>query len=314
MTASRLTRGYLIAFAATLIWSSSGVFIRYLSLQYQLPALVLAFWRDLIIAIALALGLVLFRRSLLRSGYGNGYFFAFYGLVLALFNSLWTLSVTLNGAAAATVMAYSSAAFTAILGWWLLHEALGWGKLGVVTLSMFGCILVAGAFTPEAWQLNPLGILTGLISGLMFAAYSLMGRSASLRGIPPLTSLVYTFAWASFFLLAFNLAADIAGGVPPFSRLLWLQNNVPAWLILLALALGPTLGGFGLYTLSLVDLPASIANLISTLEPIFTALIAYVVLAELLTPVQLLGGALILCSVVLLRILEARRPPAVDIK
>src|SRR5512137_2312305 len=60
-----LTRGYTIAVVGIAIWSTTAILIGYLSEQYHLPPLVLAFWRDLFAAIALALGLLAFRRSLL---------------------------------------------------------------------------------------------------------------------------------------------------------------------------------------------------------------------------------------------------------
>jgi drug/metabolite transporter (DMT)-like permease len=68
------------------------------------------------------------------------------------------------------------------------------------------------------------------------------------------------------------------------------------------LAAGPTLGGYGLYTVSLTRLPASTANLIATLEPAVTAGLAFVFLGERLTGPQFLGGSLILTGVVLLRL------------
>ena len=46
---SKLTKGYLIALVATTFWSTTGVFIRYLTETYHLPPLVLAFWRDLFV-------------------------------------------------------------------------------------------------------------------------------------------------------------------------------------------------------------------------------------------------------------------------
>ena len=60
------------------------------------------------------------------------------------------------------------------------------------------------------------------------------------------------------------------------------------------LAAGPTVVGFGLYNVSLSYLPSSVANLVVTLEPAFTALIAYFVLYERLTWIQLIVGVLIL--------------------
>ncbi len=84
----------------------------------------------------------------------------------------------------------------------------------------------------------------------------------------------------------------------------WLGNALTGWTILFLFAAGPTVLGFGLYNVSLSYLPSSVANLIVTLEPAFTAVIAYVLLGERLTEVQILGSLLILAGVVLLRIYE----------
>jgi len=70
------------------------------------------------------------------------------------------------------------------------------------------------------------------------------------------------------------------------------------------LAVGPTIGGYGLYTVSLTMLPAGTANLIVTLEPAMSAALAFLFLGERLAPLQLVGGGLILAGVVLLRVSE----------
>ena len=89
------------------------------------------------------------------------------------------------------------------------------------------------------------------------------------------------------------------------------QLDVAGWLaggvgVLIVLAIGPTLGGFGLYTISLTYLPASVANLICTLEPVMTAGLAYLFLRERLTGLQLVGGVLVVACVVVLRVSEGR--------
>jgi drug/metabolite transporter (DMT)-like permease len=76
------------------------------------------------------------------------------------------------------------------------------------------------------------------------------------------------------------------------------------WGVLLLLAVGPTIGGYGLYTVSLTMLPAATANLIVTLEPAMTAVLAFIVLGERLATLQLAGGGLILSGVILLRVGE----------
>ena len=303
---SNLTRGYLTALASAATLSTTAIFIRYLTQTYRLPSLVLAFWRDLFVVLTLLLILKFFRPALLRVNRKYLPYLVFYGLMLAIFNSLWTLSVSLNGAAVSTVLAYCSAGFTALLGWWLLKERLDWGKLLAVALSLAGCALVSGALDPSAWRVNLLGIVTGILSGLWYAIYTLMGRSASQRGLNPWTTLVYTFGFAAVFLLLINLLSGghLPGSIIRPADFFWLGKAWAGWGILFLLAAGPTLVGFGLYNVALTRLPSSVTNLIVTTEPVFTAVIAYILLGERLTLVQIGGSVLVLSGVVFLRIYE----------
>lgn len=215
--APHLTRGYAIAVAAAVVLSTTAIFIRHLTVAYAIPVLVLAFWRDAFVVLTLVPVLAAFRPSLLQVARGKLAYLALYGLVLAVFNALWTLSVAKNGAAVATVLVYSSAAFATLL---------------------------AG------------GLLPGAAS-----------RPADL---------------------------------------LWLGRAWSGWALVVALAAGPTVIGFGLYNAALANLPASVANLIVTLEPACTAGIAWLVLGERLTAAQLQGGLMIVAGVVLLRLSEGR--------
>jgi drug/metabolite transporter (DMT)-like permease len=62
--------------------------------------------------------------------------------------------------------------------------------------------------------------------------------------------------------------------------------------------------GFGLYNASMRHLPSSVANLIMTSEPVFTALVAYRLFGERLDGVHLAGSALVLGGVAFLRLSE----------
>jgi drug/metabolite transporter (DMT)-like permease len=73
------------------------------------------------------------------------------------------------------------------------------------------------------------------------------------------------------------------------------------WFILFLLAAGPTLMGYGLYNVALKHLPSSVANLIVTIEPVFTAFTAYFILGERLTGRQILGSLLVMAGVVVIR-------------
>ncbi len=303
---SYLTRGYAISLISAAILSTTAILIRHLTQTYHIPPLVLALWRDGFAALTLLPVLALLRPSLLRLKRQDLFYLIIYGLVLAIFNALWTTSVALAGAAISTVLVYCSTAFTALLGRWFLNERLSWAKLLAVALSLGGCVLVAGAFDPAAWRVNLPGILTGILSGLCYAIYSLMGRSASQRGLNPWTTLLYIFIFATAFLLLFNLLPGelLPGTATCLADVFWLGDALAGWAILFLLAAGPTVIGFGLYITSLAHLPSSVANLIVTLEPVFTAAIAYLLLGERLNGVQIGGSLMILAGVAFLRIYE----------
>ncbi|GJM42912.1 MAG: membrane protein [Ardenticatenaceae bacterium] len=296
-------RGYLVALASSAILSTTAVFIRHLTETYQIPALLLAFWRSFFVLLTLLLVLGLFRPKLLTLPRRQLPYLLGYGFLFAIFNGLWTLSVALNGAAVATVLVYSSAAFTALLARWLLKESLTGAKLVAIGLCMAGCVLVAEALTPEAWATNLMGILTGTVAGLGYAGYSLMGRSAAQRGLNPWTTLLYVFGFAALIFLIANLLPGqlIMGTIGSPADLFWFGADWIGWGVVILLAAGPTVAGFGLYNTSLSLLPASVANLILTTEPVFTAVLAYFLLSEQLTSLQIAGSLLILGGVLVLR-------------
>jgi drug/metabolite transporter (DMT)-like permease len=299
-------RGYAIAAVAALFLSTTAIFIRYLSEAYHLPSMVLALWRDVFVVLALVPALAIAKPGLLRAPKRLLPYLAAYGLVLSIFNALWTLSVALNGAAVATVLIYSSCAFTAILGRIFFKERLGGAKLAAVVLSLAGCALVAGILDLGSWHGDAIGVTVGIVGGLSYAGYSLLGRSAADRGLDPWTTLLYTFGFAALFLFLANLVPDLP--LPGFAQsardILWLGSLWKGWLILFLLAAIPTVGGFGLYNVSLTMLPSSVASLVVSLEPVFTTITAYVLLGERLTGAQLGGAAMILGGVVVLRAFE----------
>jgi drug/metabolite transporter (DMT)-like permease len=299
---SHLTRGYLIALAGTAIWSTTAVFISYLTTNYALPPLALAFWRDLFVGIGLAAALAIVNSRLLHPGRSNWRFLLTYGFVLSIFNALWTVAVALDGAAVATVLVYNSPAFTALLAWRFFGERLSPAIILAILLSMAGCLLVAGAYDLAVWRVNPLGIAAGLLSGLAFAVYSILGRAAADRNMPPWSTLLYTFLLASGFLLLYQVIPALIPAAGTSLDLLALGDSIGGWAVLAALAWGPTVGGYGLYAVSLRYLPVSVANLIATLEPTMTAALAYLLLGETLTLPQVAGAVLVLLGVVILRV------------
>ncbi len=304
--------GYLIGLTATVLLSFTGILISYLNRTYHLPSLVLAFWRDLFVVTGLVVAFSLFRRERFKLDRSHWSFFLLYGLCLSLFNSMWSFSVQFNGAAIATVLAFSSPAMTAVLAHFILREEITRVKLLSIFLSLAGIVLVSDAADPAAWKVNAAGIIFGLLTGFTFACYNMLGKTSSNKAIDPWTTMLYGFSSAVVFLFAFNILMNALGGQAPLGNFLWLGSSMGGWAVLFLLGIGPTIGGFGLYLVSLGYLPATVANLIGALEPAFTTLWAYLLFHEQLTAVQIFGSLLVFGSVILLRFGEERKPePAV---
>ena len=291
VTKPSMTRGYAIALTATTLWASTGIFTSYLLTNYAIAPLTLACWRGIIVSSVLAAILAAVRPSLLRIRRQDIFFFAAYGFFgVAMFNALWIYSVSLSGAAVATVLVYTGPAFVTIAAHWLFREPITRFKISAIALSLAGCILVTRAYDLTLLRLNPLGVLCGVGIGVGFAFYSIFGKLSAPRH-SPWTATVYSFGFAAFFLLLTQRPTQLVS-----------MGNAPlGWLTLFVLGAGPTLSGYALYTASMRYLPVSVASLIATLEPVITAIMAFFLLGERLSAVQLVGALLILLGVLTLR-------------
>lgn len=292
-----------------MVFSTTAIFIRHLTETYRLPAGVLSFWRSALLVVSLAAVLAVMRPRLLRARRGDLGFLAGMGLVLAIFNLLWTTSVARCGASLATVLVYTSGAFTALLGFLLLRERLGRWGLVAMGMCLAGCTLVSGALEGGPAHGDVAGVTMGLASGALYALYTVLGRAGAHRAIDPWTMVLYAFAANALAqLLLLVLGPRLFPSAPGLQDLLRIGPSAAGWAAIFGLAAGPTLLGFGLFNVSLRHLPSGEANLVLTLEPAATAAIAYPLLGERMTPAELLGSAVILGGVVLLHVKERGTP------
>lgn len=284
-------RGYVMLLTSTLVLSTTGVLIRFLLDTYHIPTLALAFWRVLFVALAMGGALLVFRRDLLRVERRHVPLFALYGAFgVGLHQLVWIASVQNNGVGVATVLVYVQPAIVALISWRFLGESLDRVKVFALVLALSGVALVSRAYEFGNVNLNALGILAGMGTGFTWSVYALLGRYTA-RRYSAWTALFYAFAFGALTLLPLQLITQPATTPLPLD----------GWGVLLMLALGPTLGGFALYTLGLSQLPASVATLLGTLEPVGSIVLAYFLFGEVLNGVQVVGAAFILWSVVMLR-------------
>lgn len=152
-----------------------------------------------------------------------------------------------------------------------------------ILLTLYG---VEGGFA----AIGGTGALVAFLNAFLIALYFLVNHQVMRAH----RSVERASAWAMTGALLVILPVSLLTGVtlPPDAR---------SWGLLTGLALSSTVMPVFMYTVGIKRLGASRAAILSTSEPVLTALLAFLLLGELIQPLQLPGGALILMSIVLLR-------------
>ena len=197
-------------------------------------------------------------------------------------------SVKIAGVGIATLGFASFPAFVVLLEW------LGWREMPTgrdlvkVGLIVIGLILVTPQFEFGAQATN--GLLWAVLSGLCFAAVSVGNRLTSVDLSP-----VQVACWQNLTILFCLL---------PFSGAALLVMAPLDWLWIALLGLLCTGLAHGLFVASLGVLKARVASLFFALEPVYGILFAWYLFGEEPTLRMVLGGALIVGALFLVK-----RPP-----
>lgn len=284
---SRLT-GILLVIAATICWSTSGIFINLIIRQSGLSAIGLAFWRDLTTSLLLFLGILVFQPRLLRINKKDlPWLIAMGSISIGIFHMFWNRAVVMIGASLATVVQCNAPIFVTIMAWFMFQEKITARKVIAVILAAAGTILVSGISSVGEWKILPLGLLIALGSAITYGSLSLFGKKLS-GEYNAWTIMFYIFSFGTITLFLFQLGRPDpwpagSGIIPLFS----------------GFVLFSTIVGFGLYTTSLRFLPASVASITATSEIFFASILAYFFLQERMDLWQILGSILIIIGVVL---------------
>ena len=212
------------------------------------------------------------------------------GVALALHFATWVASLSYTSVAASVLLVNTAPLFAVVFSWGALRESVSGAVLAAIAIALLGAGLIArGDWTGEAASLG--GILLALAGAVTLAAYHVIGRG--LREALPLNAYVLG-VWSVA--AATLLALCLAGGVP--------LGGYPArtWLLFLALAVVPTLGGHGLVNRSLRLLPAPTVGLFLLGEPLGASALAGLLLGEVPGPWTLAGGAVVLSALALVLI------------
>jgi drug/metabolite transporter (DMT)-like permease len=193
-----------------------------------------------------------------------------------------------------SLLLYTFPAIVAVAGIALGRDRLDAGRLAALVLASGGLALVlTSAGTGE---LDPLGTALGLAAALVYSGYILVSASIAGRMGPRAFSTLVCSGAA----VTLTVGATLLGQLRPG------ELSVAGWGWLAGIALVSTVVAVSLLFAGIARVGPTVASILSTLEPVVTVLLAFLVFGEVLGTVQLLGGALVLGGVL---VLHARPTP-----
>ena len=182
------------------------------------------------------------------------------------------------------VLLYLYPALVTGLSFVLLKQPITRLKWFALTMSLLGIVLVVGV--QSGGQLK--GILLAVLAAVIYAVYIMAGAKITQgTDIRVSSTIIIT-------------SAAVVYGVYGAWHGLSLPHSVMGWVGSIGLALVGTVVAVWAFFEGVRRIGAVDASMLSTLEPVVTVVLAWVLLGERLTALNLCGGALILVAAVLL--------------
>ncbi len=277
--------------SAAVCWGTMATVVKLLFRDRGVDPVILAVIRADLASLTLFAVLSLFWPGRLRIERRDFWAAATVGIIgLAVNNFFYFQSLHLTSVATALLLQYQAPILVALYTVLVQGQRLRGRIILAMAMAVLGCALVVRAYDPAAFRVNILGVAMGLGGAAAFAFYILAGRAA-LRRLDAWTLLTYAY-------LSAGLAWSVL--VPPW-RILASGFDLGMWGAFLAVATIGTVIPFGLFISGLRFLPPTQASIVSMLEPVVAAVVAYAVLGETMNPLQILGGGLVLVGVVVVQ-------------
>ena len=287
-------RSFLVSmpyFRVILALSASVAIISSASILIKLahaPVLIIAAYRLGIAALVLAPLALTLRRSHLIALSGRDWLHAaIAGSFLGLHFIAWIASLEYTSVASSVVLVTINPIFVG-LGMVIifrerLHPLLVWG----IALSVTGGILIGYSdFQVQGQALW--GDLLALLGAVMHSGYLLLGQRLRQRlDLLPYITVVYGMAALLVLIAAVATQQSFTGYAPA------------TYLVMILLAFGPQLLGHTAYNWTLRYVSAAVVAVAILGEPVGASILAYFILDERLTLLQVAGGALVLLGIYL---------------
>ena len=172
-------------------------------------------------------------------------------------------------------------------------------RVSGVLLAVIGCAFAVGEIAARgsfpwlaisAVRFNKVGVIAAELAAITFAFYNVYGQHL-LQLYHRWTVLVYSLLGASVFWIVVN---------PPW-KIAAQHYSAGQWLFMLVFAVGSMLIPFALYFTGLQYLDPTRAVVTACLEPVWAILLTALILGEWVSPMQLLGIAIVLAAVILIQ-------------
>jgi DME family drug/metabolite transporter len=272
-------RGLLYVALAGIAWGTGGPTGALLFQSSGLNSTAISFWRLLSGGVWLTIACRLLGRGpIVQQFMAAPLRYTLSGLGLAVCQLGYFAAIPRVGVAVATVVS---------LGVGPLFIALGAREriTGTLLLAVLGlALLVSGSGGPGGASVA--GIVFSLLSAAGYALTTLLNRDEQ----DPITSALLGFTTGALILLPLAMT----GGITP---------TPASWPLLAYFGLVPTALAYALFYTGLRVIRASTAAVIALIEPLLAALIGVLAFHEHLTPLSLVGAAVLLAAV----LLQARR-------
>jgi len=265
--------------SAVLLFGLAGLFGKWLPLSPFIIVLGRVFFASLTLFLVLRFS----KLSLKVSPGKNLVLLFFLGLTLAVHWVTFFRSVQVSTVAVALLSYSSFPVFTAFLEPLFFKERIKAQSVLAALLCLFGVFLIIPRFdlNNAVYQ----GVLWGLLSGFTFSVLSIFNRRLSQQ--------------FSSLLIAFYQDFSATLILFPFLFLVPYRLDVQDILLLLILGVFCTAGSHTLFITGLRHIKAQTAAVLSTLEPVYGIIMAYFFLREIPSVRTLLGGVIILGTVLL---------------
>ncbi len=287
-THAQARHGLVLILMAALLWGTVGIATKAIYNTTDTNALSIGFVRLALATPALLLACWTARSEMIQVRGRDLGLMLLIGLTMALYQLCFLAAIPLIGVAVTTLVTLCTApAIIALLAALLLGESLTKRVIVALLAGITGTIVLSWA-DPSATN-NQTATITGVALALVAAlGYSIMTLcSRALAGrYHPLQPMTIGLGAGAAMLLPFALASGITLSYP-----------ATGWALLLYLGLIPTALAFVLFLTGMRHTTATVASIVTLLEPLTATLLAWVLFGERLGPWGLVGAALLLGAI-----------------